>query len=232
MPERVQSVFREETAGALRRAGVALIGAAILEVLVMAHHPSVRTPDAAQAIEQLRAIATLSAGVHGALILLMLIGFYALLDFSLWRGLTRPPIRAGLIAYALGVLAMIGATLVSGFITPHVAMRAPSATELDPRVTEQILVLCRVLNRTLASAGAIAMSVGIALWSLDLLGSVRFVRALGVLGILIGLMTAAALVFGPLRLNVHGMLLTVVLQAIWTTGVGFLLFGAGSGTAP
>jgi hypothetical protein len=225
----MQSEFRGGPARALRGAGAVLIAAAILEVPVMAHHPSGRTPDVAQTIEQLRTMATLSAWVHGVLITLMLIGFYALTEFSLWRGLRRPPIRAGLIAYAVGVFAMIGAASISGFVTAHVAALVPSTNEADLRVAGQILVLCGVLNRAMASLGAVAMSAGIAAWSLDLLSGARFTRAMGALGILIGLMSAAALVFGPLRLDVHGMLLIVVLQSIWTVGVGFLLLKAGSG---
>ena len=229
MPESVQSELNWRPAGPLRGMGIVLIGAAVLQVPVMAHHPTAKTPDVARAIEQLRAIAPLSAWVHGVLILLMLIAFYALVEFSLYRGLHRGQIRAGLIAYALGVLAMTGAALISGFVTTHVAILTPTANEMDLRMTGQILVLCGVLNRALASLGAIAMSVGIALWSLDLLSGGRFARVLGVLGILIGSVTATALVSGTLRLDVHGMLLVVVLQSIWTAGVGVLLLEAGSG---
>jgi hypothetical protein len=39
----------------------------------------------------------------------------------------------------------------------------------------------------------------------------------------IGLGSAGALILGALQLDVHGMMLVLVLQTIWTTGVGGLL---------
>jgi len=223
LPESIQFEGRSGTTGGARGTGALLIAATLLEVAVMAHHPSVKTPDLAQAIDQLRNTADLAAWVHGVLIALMLVGFYALTEFSLQRGLHRPFVRAGLIGYAVGVFAMIGAASISGFVTPHVAVLAPRAGETDLRVTGQLLTLCALLNRTMASLGAVAMSAGIAAWSLDLLRGPWLGRVVGLIGILIGSLPAAALISGLLHLNVHGMMLVIVLQAAWTVGVGVLL---------
>jgi hypothetical protein len=206
-----------------RAAGALLIAASIFEIVAMAHHPSVRAADAAQAIAQLRAMSAVAAWVHGVLIMLMLVGFFALTEFAWQRGITRPAIRAGLIAYAAGVVAMMGAALVDGFVTPRVAILGAGLRAADLSITGQLLDLCMLFNQALARLGAVAMSVGITAWSVDLVRGAGTERALGVFGVAIGLGSAGALILGALQLDVHGMMLVLLLQVIWTTGVGVLL---------
>jgi hypothetical protein len=223
VPESSSWDVRAPTARTARAAGALLIAASIFELIAMAHHPSVRAADVAQAIVQLREMSAAAAWVHGVLIALMLAGFFALTEFAWQRGITRPAIRAGLIAYAVGVVAMTGAALVDGFVTPRVAMLSPGVSATDLQVTAQLLKLCMLFNQALASLGAIAMSVGITAWSVDLVRGAGAERALGVFGVAIGLGSAGALIAGVLRLDVHGMMLVLVLQVIWTCGVGVLL---------
>ncbi len=221
MPENVPGEARSRAAA--RAAGALLIGASILEIAAMAHHPSVHAHDIAALLVQLQALSAVSAWVHGVLIALMLTVFFALTEFAWQRGITRPAIRAGLIAYAAGVVAMMGAALVDGFVTPRVATLSTGVSATDLQVTSQLLKLCVLSNQALAHLGAVAMSVGIAAWSLDLVRGAGAERALGVFGVAIGLGSAGALILGALQLDVHGMMLVLLLQVIWTTGVGVLL---------
>ena len=223
MPESAPWDARTPTARSAQAAGALLIAASMFEIVAMAHHPSARAADAAQAIAQLRAMSALATWVHGVLIMLMLVGFFALTEFALRRGLVRPTIRAGLVAYAAGVVAMTGAAAVSGFVTPRVAMLSTGVSATDLRVTAQLLDLCMLFNQALARLGAVAMSVGITAWSVDLVRGTGAERALGVFGVAIGLGSAGALILGALQLDVHGMMLVLLLQVIWTTGVGVLL---------
>ena len=221
MPENVPEEARSRAAA--RAAGALLIGGSILEIAGMAHHPSVQAHDLATVLVQLRALSTVSAWVHGVLIALMLIVFFALTEFAWQRGITRPAIRAGLIAYAAGVVAMMGAALVDGFVTPRVAGLGAGLHAADLSITAQLLNLCMLFNQALARLGAIAMSAAIIAWSLDLLLRAGLERALGVAGTAIGLGCVAALIGGVLQLDVHGMMLVLVLQAAWTIGLGVLL---------
>ena len=220
MPENVPGEARSRAA---RAAGALLIGGSLLEIAAMAHHPSVHAHDLAAVLVQLRALSAASAWVHGVLIALMLTVFFALTEFAWQRGITRPAIRAGLIAYAAGVVAMMGAALVDGFVTPGVATLGTGVSATDLQVTAQLLHLCILFNQALAHLGAIAMSVAIIAWSLDLLRRAGFERALGAAGIAIGLGCVAALIAGVLHLDVHGMMLVLALQAAWTIGLGVLL---------
>lgn len=221
MPENLPGEARSRAAA--RAAGALLIGGSILEIAAMAHHPSVHAHDMAAVLAQLQALSAASAWVHGALIALMLTVFFALTEFAWQRDIARPAIRAGLIAYAAGVVAMMGAALVDGFVTPRVAILAEGLRAADLSITAQLLNLCVLFNQALAHLGAIAMSVAIIAWSLDLLRRAGSERALGAAGIAIGLGCVAALIAGVLQLDVHGMMLVLVLQAAWTIGLGVLL---------
>jgi hypothetical protein len=221
VPENLPGEARSRAAA--RAAGALLIGGSILEIAAMAHHPSVHAHDLATVLVQLQALSAVSAWVHGVLIALVLTVFFALTEFAWQRGITRPAIKAGLIAYAAGVVAMMGAALVDGFVTPGVATLGTGVSATDLQVTAQLLRLCILFNQALAHLGAVAMSVGITAWSLDLVRGAGAERALGVFGVAIGLGCAAALIAGVVQLDVHGMMLVLVLQAAWTIGVGVLL---------
>jgi hypothetical protein len=201
-------------------AGAILIVATGLEIASMAHHPSVRTSDAAQAVRQISDMASLSGWVHGTLLAFMLLIAYGFSEFVLRRGITRPLIRAGAITYAAGVLVMFGAAMVSGFIIGELMNLTPHATTVDLQINAQLLTLCRVLNQTWANVGAVAMSAGIALWSIDLLRSAGLARFIGFLGLAISVLPAGALIFGMMHLDVHGMTVVVLLQAAWNVAVG------------
>jgi len=206
-----------------RIAGGLLIAAPLLQVLGMAHHPSVQAHEAAAVLAQLRASARLSAAVHGMLIALMFAVLLALTEFSVARGLSRPAVRAGLITYGAGVLAMTAAALVSGFITPRLALLNPAAAAADPALTVQLAGFAMLLNQAFAKCGAVLMSAGIAAWSLELTRAAGPAWAVGVFGLVTGLGGALALCAGLLPLNVHGMRLVTVLQAAWAVGAGWVL---------
>jgi len=209
-----------------RSAGGILLVATLLEILAMAHHPSVSTPDIAQAALQIVRFSKFAALIHCVLMALMLLVVYGFSEFSLRRGLGRPLIRAGAIAYGAGVIAMLGAALVSGFVLPDLASLTRHVTAIDLQINEQLFVLCRVLNQTCASFAVVAMSVGIVLWSIDLLRDSGSRRMVAVLGLLAGAIPAAALLGGWLHLDVHGMTQVSVLQGCWNLAVAVLLMRA------
>ncbi len=208
----------------VRVAGVLLVVASVLEVVAMSHHPSVGSHDVAGAVAEIGRISALSGIVHGALIALMLASLYCLTEFCVQRGLRRPLVRAGLVAYAAGVVSMFGAAMVSGFIITSMASQLRVATAVDQQISAQLLNLCALVNRTMANTGVIAMSAGIALWSIGLLHDSGLSRWIGALGCIVGLLPTAGLATGLLHLDVHGMGIVVLLQTCWSIGLGILLY--------
>jgi hypothetical protein len=201
-------------------AGLMLCVATVLEIVAMSHHPSVNSHDAAQVVRQIDAMAELANWVHGTLLALMLIVAFGFSEFVLRRDPRRPLIRAGSIAYAAGVIVMLGAAMVSGFIIPGFSAHTPHATTVDLQINAQLLVLCAVLNQTWAKFGAISMSAGIGLWSIDLLRDAGVPRMIGVLGVLTSAAPLMAIPFGVMRLDVPGMTTVILLQAAWNIAVG------------
>jgi hypothetical protein len=206
-----------------RVAGITLIAATLLSVLAMAHHPTLTAPDITQALQQLKELADLSAWVHGTLIGLMLLIYWCLTEYSLQRGVGKPLVRAGLIFYGAGVVAMIGAATVSGWLTARVGGLVPNPGEQDLHLLAILINFSGSMNRVLANLGAVAMSAGILAWSIGLLHDKGWTRAVGGLGVLAGLAPALLLISGGMHLDVHGMMLVVLIQGIWNLAVGALL---------
>lgn len=204
-------------------AGVLLMLATLLSVVAMAHHPHVTAPDITQAIQQLKDMAELAAWVHGSLIGLMLLSFWCLTEYSLRRGVEKPLVRAGLVFYGAGVVAMIGAATVSGWLTGRVATLVPNPGDTDLHVMAMLINFSGAMNRTLADLGAVAMSAGILAWSLGLLRDRGWTRAVGALGVPVGLAPAVLLISGGMHLDVGGMTAVVVIQGIWNMALGVLL---------
>lgn len=223
MQQASHQIMSPDKARISRAPGILLLSASVLEVLGMAHHPSVHTSDVSQAVVQIAQFSTLSAVVHGLLIAFMLLIAYGFVDFAVRRGLHHPLVRAGTLAYGCGVIIMIGAAMTSGFITPGLASLVAHATPVDLQIDGQLLLLCRVLNQSCANVAVVAMSVGIVCWSVDLWRSPGLHRAIGILGCVVGLVPSLALTLGRLHLDVHGMSAVVVVQAAWNIAVAFLL---------
>ncbi len=215
--------MQNPSASQARVGGIVLVVSSLLSALVMAHHPSVHSPDIATALQTLKGLATLGGWVHGILIGLMLVTLWALTEFCRQRGFERPLVRAGLVSYCAGVFAMTVAAAVSGWITPAIAGFIPAPTDADLRTLALLINLSGTVNQTMADIGAVAMSAGIFFWSVGLVHSIGAARLTGVLGILIGLAPALGLIAGAFHLNVTGMLAVVLMQSLWTLAVGVLL---------
>jgi len=207
-----------------RLAGIGLIVATLLSVLAMAHHPTVTAPDITTAIQQLKDLADLSGWVHGILIGLMLLVFWCFTEYSLRRGVEKPLVRGGLIFYGAGVVAMIGAATVSGWLTTRAGGLVPNPTEADLRVLAMFINFSGSMNRVLADVGAVAMSAGILAWSVGLMHDKGWNRGVGILGLVAGLAPALLLITGGMHLDVHGMMHVVVLQGAWNVALGVLLY--------
>jgi len=208
---------------AVRAAAWVLLVAPLIQLLAMAHHPSVHAHEVTEVVSELRASAGQSALVHGILIALMYLVLLALTEFSVRRGLARPAVRAALIAYGAGVLLVTTAALVSGFITPAIALAVPAVAPADAALITQFATFASIFNQAFARCAEVLISAGIALWSLELLRGSVAARALAVFGLLTGLGCALALVSGVLQVRVHGMAAVLALQSLWTIGVGALL---------
>jgi magnesium-transporting ATPase (P-type) len=200
----------EGGAGTDRLAGAILIGTAAVSAFAMAHHPT-----------HVDAIG-LGRVVHGVLILFLAAIAFGFAHFAIRRGLRRPAVLAGLVAYGVAIFGGIGAATIDGFAVPALA------AELGGSVEGDVFRLTWQLNQALAGLGMVGTGLAIFLWSLDLLrGPARGVRLTGAIGLLAGAVPPLLLVTGTISMNLAGAGLAYAVHWAWTALLGLqLVLGA------
>ncbi len=195
------------------RAGILIAAGAALTLFAVAHHPTVAGRPPAEAIAEIVRLAPLDRLVHGSLIAILC---------ALRRGLHRETVVAALIAYAVGVLSSIGATLIDGFITPDVAALYAGASQ------ENVFVAARLLNyggfaiQNLTKLGISAISFAMLLWSAGLMRAPGAQRFTGILGFLAALIPIGVLITQH-QITPSSLGVIVLAQGVWYVAIAALL---------
>jgi hypothetical protein len=204
-------------------AGVAIAVASLLTLVSVAHHPT--TPKALKAADAFPAIVALTGAdrmVHTIVIGTMLALVFGFAVYALRRGLHRSAVVGGLIAFTFGIAATIGAALIDGFLIPEIAARYVDATpELLSRAA-MLLQTCALAIQVATKAGFVGMSLGIVLWSVDLILDKGFLRIAGVVGALAGIVPAILTLSGG-YLNPHALMIVIAIQTLWYLAIATLL---------
>jgi hypothetical protein len=188
-----------------RAAGIALIGAAAGSMLAMSHHPTSLAAGAMIGI------------VHGAMILFVAMLAFGFTHVARLRGLERPAVLAGLVAYGIGAFANAAAATLPGFVAPALAAHQPGAGH-------ELFDLIWAMNQALAKLGVVATGAAYALWALDLW---RRSKAVALLGLLAGGVPALLLVGGWIGMHLHAAILVYAAQVLWAALIGWLLLRGG-----
>jgi heme A synthase len=109
---------------------------------------------------------------------------------------------------------MIAAS-VSGFIVPNIIK---SMLRDDRSNTHQWNIAIQSIfqiNQAMSKLYSIGTSLAIVLWSVAALRNGRLSRALAIYGIAVSALITIGIVVGHLRLDVHGMAIVAVTQALW-----------------
>ena len=186
-------------------------------------HPQLSSHDLASVMRELAVGATFNGWVHGALIALYLCIATGFVGLSRRLGFERPAATAGLLFYVAGTLAMMGAAVINGFALGIFAGRYPVVNPDQSAALGSAINMAGSIAVVWAGIGAAATSAAILAWSSLLVRRDGGLRVIGGGGIILGLATIGLLVSGTLTLNVHGFLLLVVSQAVWTIAVGIAL---------
>lgn len=191
-----------------------LIGAGASTMLAMAFHPSAYGADTQARLQHLAEMSPLSLHVHMAMIA-FIVALWCSLAYLARRWPSSAWVWLAMRLYALGASAMLGAALISGFITGAYVGRmlslAASAKEMLPPV-----LLAYSANQALAGFGTVFLSLAIVLWSVALVrGPDRYAHACGVYGIVAGALCLIAYAGRLLSLDVTGMTAVVVAHGVW-----------------
>jgi hypothetical protein len=212
----------EKHDGSDRVAGIALVGATLLAILAMAHHP-VSHGSGAELTNSIARLATLNRFVHGTLIGLLVTILFALSAYARRRGLDRPLALAGLIFYSAGSFLMLIPPVINGFAIPAIAEHALSAGGAGQAQAAAEIVAPFLIGIAVAKIAAVLMSLGIGFWSIGLCHDRGFTRGAGALGLAVAVATAGALLTGAVQLTAGGMLAILLGWAAWFLAIGFVM---------
>lgn len=184
-----------------RIVGVILGVAAAGTMLVMAHHPT----DAHAA--------GLGALVHGTMIVLLAAIAWGFLQFAFQRGIRRPLVSAGLVAFAISVVGHLAAATINGFVVPAIV-----GTGVP--ISHDVLRFAWHANQAFAKLGVVATGIAYILWSIHLLRGGGAARWTGVAGLIVGAAMTVIVLLALLPMNVSGAMVVYALQAGWAVLVG------------
>lgn len=188
-----------------RTAGWAMVGSAAMTVLAMSHHPASAHAGA------------LNMGVHGLLIALSAVSGYGFLHWARLRGLGRPAVAAGLVAYMIALFGHVSAATINGFVVTALIHEREAGAAVHRLAWEA--------NQALAGIGVFAAAAAYLMWSCDLLrrGSDALERVVGVAGLVAAAGPVLLLTTGILRMDLAGATIVYGVQWAWTALVGLLL---------
>jgi len=206
----------------VRVCGCLLVAIPLFSLIVLAHHPTVTASNLHGVGHELSSAALAAKVVHGTLIAMQCALLYAFSSWLITRNLQRAIPRATGIMLMLGVIGVIGAALVDGFVVSPVSSY-PHDGDPSLFVMGQLLRFAMTLNQVLILAGELALSAAFALLSIDLFGLNREGRFLGALGLLLGIGSLVALLSGWLTLQLHGMQFLFAAQSMWMLCFGIFM---------
>lgn len=205
-----------------RKGGLALIAGSAGMIVTMSLHPTghdLFTPG------QLERMTHVTVAAHALALVSLPVMFLGAM--ALTRRLASPGRLAtsGLVLFGFALVAVMHAAVVSGLIAPGLIRQFLEAGRAASDDGWKIaLHYNSAVNQAFAQVHVVASSVAVVLWSAAIVRGRSLARGVGVYGCVLGPMTVLALLSGHLRLNVHGMGLVVLGQAIWYVIVGVLMW--------
>lgn len=201
--------------------GLALMAGSLGMVVTMIFHPTGRDllgqPD--EVARRFEMITVLTHSLALASIPVLLFGF-----LGLTTSLSEHTLAwAALVAYAFGSTAVMCAATFNGLVAPTLTRDLLTSDGSSREMLHLILDYNLLLNQAFAKVFVAASSFAVIFWSIPILRSGRFAKTVGLLGLVIGVVSIAALFSGHLRLNVHGFGLLVFAQAVWTFLLGVVI---------
>ena len=204
-------------------AGVIIAVSAALTIVVLAHHPTTGHREPAAAIADMVRLAATDRIVHGTMIAIMGALLFSFCVFSIRRNLRDQTVLAGLVAFAIGTVTLIGAAVLDGFVVPSIATAYAGA---PPSALPAAVALLRFCGTTIQAAsllGIVAISLAILLWSIGLLRSAGVRRTAGIVGVLAAAVPAVVFAVGGSTLTPHLLVAITAGQAVWYFVVAALL---------
>lgn len=204
-----------------RKAGIALIAGSIGGMLTMAIHPATAgdlTPD------YVRHMAWMSGVAHTLALVSVLVLFLG--ACGLTRMLNSPNRIAfsALVVFAFSSVAIMIAGAVSGWIIPDLMNRMLRDAPVNIAQWKIAMASIFQINQAMSRIFTVGTASAITLWSASSLRQSRLARGVAVFGCITGPLIALLIFAGHLKLDIHGMMLVMLSEVLWFTGMGVALF--------
>jgi len=208
-----------------RSAGAAIAVATVVSTIVVAMDRSGGGSNPLQILQGIAGLTLLKEMVHGVAIASVCAYAFGYISLSRRLGLQRPLVLTGLVVYLIGCVAMVAATLLDGFVTPHVAADAIRAT--DPgriQFAYDLVHYIGVVLNDAAKLGWILQAVGAAAWSTVLLGQRGAARMVGALGWASSGLVCVLVAVSAVNMSMTSLLGVLVAQLVWNLAAAVYLF--------
>jgi hypothetical protein len=204
-----------------RLAGLALIAGSCGMIITMAFHPQGHIA-AAQLEHTIRMLII----VHALALACIPVMFLGALGLSR-RVTTLSQLNvAGLVLYAFGLVAVMGAAVADGLVTPRVLEQIVASAD-SPQAMETWRMFSRYTfywNQAFAQVFVAASSAAIVAWSAAAWRGGKLPFALAIYGCILGPVTVLALFSGHLPLDAHRFGGVVLGQSVWFVIAGAVLW--------
>jgi hypothetical protein len=162
--------------------------------------------------------------VHGGFIATLSVLIVCFVFLSRALGMARVAVVAAFVAFCIGCGALIGSMILDGFVIPAIAVRFSAMGSADALTrAETLLILCGTLIRFLMPMGLLFQGVAMLRWSSAIVGSRGWRLAVGMLGVVGGVLLIGAMLAPLPRLAEHVLLGGIVVLAAWYLGLAGVL---------
>ncbi len=206
-----------------RSAGIAIATAAIVSTIFVALDRSGGGSNPLEILQGIARLQGLKELVHAVAIASVCAFAFGYATLARRLGLHRPWVLAGLTTYLLGCIAMIGATITDGFVIPHIAADAITASPERVAFAFNLIRYASVALNDMAKLGWLLQAAGTLAWSMALVQERGFNRAAGVVGVLSSLLVIALIAESATYMTMTSLLSVLLAQLVWNFAAAALL---------
>jgi hypothetical protein len=203
-----------------RKAGIALIVGSLAGVITMAIHPA---GAATVSPDHVGHLVRMSGVAHALALGSMLLLFLG--TCGLTRILSSPDRIAfsALVIFAFSVGALMIAAAISGWTIPDIMklmVRDAGANSTQWKIVRDSIFQ---INQAMSRIYSVGAALSVTLWSASSLRQHQLSRGIALFGCMTAPLIAMLIFAGHLRLDVHGMMVVMLSEVVWFTGMGVSL---------
>ena len=209
-----------------RVAGIAIALATLVSTVFVALDESGGGQGQLAILQSIAQLAALKATVHGVAIASICAYAFGYSALARRLSLHRPAVLAGLAAYLMGCVALVGATIVDGFVIPHLAADAIVGSPMRLQVGYELVHAAGIALTDAARIGWLLQAAGALAWASVLMGEAGFARVIGIVGALANLAVGAAVLGAGVNMTMTAILTILLTQLVWNLAAALWLVRA------